>query len=191
VRSCPRAQCGKSACCVLGPGDGVPVPPPQGEPRTFTLSGASVTGLLYSPFGQHCGSIEITQLDCVIHARCNETVTVPFARVKLRGTQSACADFPEPLLPWPYLCPALAIDGHPVPRGWEYAIGNWRERGVHHVEIPKSSRGVRSIAFLGDDDEMVIVISRGKFELGSSPDGLTATLHADVSWRKRLDGTPG
>jgi hypothetical protein len=36
------------------------------------------------------------------------------------------------------------------------------ERGVHHIEIPKSSRDVRNIAFLGGDDEKVIVISGGK-----------------------------
>jgi hypothetical protein len=49
---------------------------------------------------------------------------------------------------------------------------------------------VRSVAFLGDDEEMVIVTSKGKFELRFS-DGVTATLQADISWRKRLDGTRG
>ena len=137
-----------------------------------------------------CGSIEITQLDCAIHARCNETVTVQFATVQVRTTQEACADLPEPLLPWPYLCPELVIDGRPIPRGWEYAVGHWIKGGLHHVEIPKSSRGVRSVAFLGEDEEMVIVTSEGKFEVRSS-DGLTATLQADISWRKRLDGTRG
>jgi hypothetical protein len=191
-----RAEPGKelrldtAASAIFGPGDLIPVPPPQGKPRTFTLSGSSVSGLLRSASGHVCGSIEITQLDCVITARCNETVTVPFARIQLTTTHAACADFQEPLLPWPYLCPTFAIDDRPIPRGWEYAIGHWIERGVHHIEIPRSSRGVRSVAFLGDDDELVIVISGGKFELGSS-DGLAATLQADISWRKRLDGTRG
>jgi hypothetical protein len=191
-----RAEPGKelrldtAASAIFGPGDGMPVPPPQGEPRAFTLSGSSVTGPLRSASGDVCGSIEITQLDCIIRAKCNETVTVPFARVQLISVHAACADFPEPLLPWPYLCPALAINGDPIPRGWEYAVGNWIEGGVHHIEIPKSSRGVRSVAFLGDDDEMVIVISGGRFELRSA-NGLAATIHADISWRNRLDGTRG
>jgi hypothetical protein len=191
-----RAEPGKelrldtAATAIFGPGDSILVPPPHGEARTFKLSGASITGSLRSASGHVCGSIEISQLHCLIHARCNETVTVPFAGVKLRLTQAACADFPEPLLPWPYLCPELAIDGHSIPRGWEYAVGHWIKGGVHHIEIPKSSRGVRSVAFLGDDEEMVIVTSKGKLELRFS-DGVTATLQADISWRKRLDGTRG
>jgi hypothetical protein len=190
-----RAEPGKelrldtAASAIFGPGDTIPVPPPQGEARTFNLSGSSATGLLQSTCGV-CGSIEITQLDCSIKARCNETVTVQFATVQVRITQEARADRPEPLLPWPYLCPELAIDGHPIPRGWEYAVGHWIKGGLHHVEIPKSSRGVRSVAFLGEDEELVLVTSEGKFELRFS-DGLTATLQADISWRKRLDGTRG
>ena len=88
----------QSAGAILGPGDGVPLPPPEGDRRSFMLSGSSVTGLLRSASRQHCASIEIAQLDCPIVARRNEAVTLPFARVQLSGTNPMCADFPMPLL---------------------------------------------------------------------------------------------
>jgi hypothetical protein len=182
----------QSAGVMAGPGDAVPVPPPEGEPRKFTLSGASVTGILRSPSGQHCASVEITQLESVITARRNEEVTIPFAQVHLSATRPTCPDFPRPLLPWPTVSPALAIDGAAVPRGWQHTIGYWTQGGVHHVEIPRTSRGIRGLAFLGDDDELVIAtVSENKFAWGTSEAGPNATLQARVIWRTRLDGTRG
>lgn len=178
---------------ILGPGDVRPLPTPEGNPRKFTLSGSSMTRPLMSPSGQHCASIEIAQLDCAIFARCNEEVTLPFARVHLHSNHAMCADFPKPLLPWSQLSSALGVDGAAVPRGWEYTVGYWIEGGMHHVEIPASSRGVRNLAFLGDDDELVIVVpaSRSEFAWRRSQDAPTATLQARICWRSRLDGARG
>jgi len=182
----------QSAGAILGPGDGVALPPPEGDPRKFTLSGSSVTGMLRSPSGQHCASIEIVQLDCDITARRNEEVTIPFAQVRLSGTHPICPDCPRPLFPWPSISLALAIDGAAVPRGWEHTIGYWTETGAHHVEIPRSSRGIRGLAFLGADDELVIAtVSDSQFAWGETEDGPTAMLQARVHWRTRLDGTRG
>jgi len=183
----------QSAGVVVGRGGGTPMPPPDGDPRSFTLSGSSATGLLRSASGQHCASIEVAQLNCPIRARRNqaEAVTVPFVRVQLRGVHPACADFPRPLYPWPTLSPELAVDGAAVPRGCQHTIGYWVERGMHHVEIPKSSRDVRNVAFLGEDEELIIVVSEGTFTWGPSQDGPTATLEANIWWRTRPDGTRG
>ena len=167
------------------------MPPPEGEPRTFKLTGSSRTALLRSPSGKDCASIEITQLDCQIRAKRNEQVTVPFARVQLSRVQSP-ADFSRPLLPWPQISPKLAVDGAPIDRGWEYSIVHWVEGGILHVEIPRTSRGIRNVAFLGTDDELVITVGSPELPVAwSLESGPTATLQASIWWRTRLDGTRG
>jgi hypothetical protein len=87
----------------------------------------------------------------------------------------------------------FAVDGVDVPRGWEYPVGYWIEGGMHHVEIPVLSRGIRNLAFLGDDDELIIVLpaSKSEFAWGLSEKGPTATLQARIWWRSRPDGTRG
>jgi hypothetical protein len=183
----------QTAGVVAGPGGATPMPPPDGEPRIFALSGSSGALSLRSPSGKHCVSIEIAQLDCRIRTRRNEAeaVTVPFVRVQLRGVHLMCADFPRPLYPWPTLNPEFFVDGAAVPRGCQHTIGYWVERGMHHIEIPKTSRDVRNVAFLGDDEELIIVVSEGTFAWGRSEDGPTATLEANIWWRTRPDGTRG
>jgi hypothetical protein len=152
---------------TFGPGGGVPLPPPEGDPKRFTLSGSSIDGLLRSPSGQHCATIRITQLDCDIAIRRNEAVRVPFARVEIRDVHALCADFPRPKFPWPILSPALAIDSIDVPRGWEHSVGYWVKDGLHHVEVPRTSRAIRNLGFLGDDDELVVApISGAEFVWG-------------------------
>jgi hypothetical protein len=183
----------QSAGATAGPGDGTPLPPPTGEPRRFTLSGSSVTGLLRSPAGDQCGSIDISQCECVLEMRCNEEVMVPFATVALSGVGPIGRAFPKPLLPWPLLGPALMIDDTAVPRGWEYSVGYWLEEEAHRVIIPQSSRGIRNLAFLGPSEEMVIVApsTTMEFAWGECEHAPSATVHARVSWRSRLDGTRG
>jgi hypothetical protein len=183
----------QSAGVIAGPGDATPVPPPEGQPRRFTLSGSSARGVLRSGSGQPCASIDIVQLACTIEARCNEEVTLPIAHVQLGDAALPCPESPRPLLPWPNLTPDLALDGATVPRGWEYSVGYWFEGGLHHVTIPVASRGIRNLAFLGEDDELVIVcpVSATECMWKPSEDGPRATLQARVWWRKRLDGTRG
>ena len=180
----------QNAGVIAGPGDMAPMPPPEGEPRTFRLTGSSTTMRLCSPSGKDCASVEITQLDCEIRARRNEQVTVPFARVHCSDIQN-CADFPRPLFPWPRVSPKLTIDGTPAHRGWEYAIVHWVENGILHVEIPWSCGEIRSVA-LGDDDELGIAVGvPGHAVAWSLESGPTATLQANIWWRTRLDGTRG
>jgi hypothetical protein len=195
-RAAPGKEIGlrqRVSMMIPGQEDVRPVPPPEGDSRKFTLSGSSATGPLLSASGQHCASVEIAQLECVIIARRNEEVTVPFARVKFSGTHPMCADFPRPLLPWPSLTPSLAVDGVSVPQGCQYTVGYWVEHGVHQVVLPQTSRGIRNLAFLGDDDELVIVVPPSNIEFAWEPsrDGPTATLQANIWWRTRLDGTRG
>jgi hypothetical protein len=181
----------QGASVIVGPGDLVPVPPPEGKPWTFKLTGSSTTTQLRSPSGKRCASIEITQLNCEITVKRNEQVTVPFARIHLSGIQS-CPDFSKPLFPWPQITPNLTVDGTPIDRGWEYAIVHWVEGGILHVEIPQASRGVRNLAFLGDDDELVIAVGISELPVAwSLESGPTATLPANIWWRTRLDGTRG
>jgi hypothetical protein len=178
---------------TFGKGDATPVPPPSGEARRFKLSGSGVVASLRSPAGDECATIEIAQLDCLIEARCNEQFEGPFAKIVLRGVRPIGRDFPKPLLPWPGVHPPLMLDGVEISRGWEYSVGYWIAEGAHYVDIPQSSRSIRNVAFLGPEDELVIVAPSKtlKFVWAENEEGPTATMHAKVWWRSRLDGTRG
>lgn len=199
VRKNFRAAPGREICIVntaavtCGPGDGTPLPPPTGERRLFTLSGSSVDALLCSPTREPCARLDIAQLESVLEMRCNEEATVPFANMALSGRPEISRAFPKPLLPWPKLRSTLVIDDAAVPRGWEYSVGYWIEDAVHHVIIPKCSRSIRNLAFLGPEDEMVIVAPSTTMEFGwgEHEDPPPATVHARVCWRSRLDGVRG
>jgi hypothetical protein len=173
---------------VLGGGE--PLPPPEGDPRTFTLSTSIATGVLKSPSDQKCAIIEISQKEAAISIRKNAQVTVPFANVELSGI-STCADFPLPLFPWPTVNPALLIDGVTVPHGWQYSVGYAIQQGIHKVSMPRTSRGIRNLAFLADDDELIIAVHDLELTLEPSKDKVCATANADISWRARPDGTRG
>jgi hypothetical protein len=189
----PDAKLIAAAGVMAGPGDGVPLPPPEGEPRQFFLSGSSITGILRSSSGEHCATIHITQLDDDVTMQRNQTARGPFVRIQLEssGQDSLCADFPRPKFPWPQVKPPFAIDGVPVDRGLEYTVVHWVEDGVLHVEIPQCSRALRNVAFLGDDDELVIVVSDATLTWAPAEAGPSATLEAELTWRVRLDGTRG
>jgi hypothetical protein len=45
----------QSAGVIAGSGGATPLPQPEGEPRTFKLTGSSITSPLLSPYGQQCG----------------------------------------------------------------------------------------------------------------------------------------
>jgi hypothetical protein len=184
----------QAAGVMVGPGGGTPVPPPEGLPRQIAFVGSRVTAKLTSPSGEQCAIVDIDPLECTAVARRNERVRVPFARIKLTGLREG-ADFTKPLYPWPQLIIPTSLDGVPIPRGWEVSLGYWIEAGNHRVEIPNSSRGIRKIAFLGDDDEFVVVCPVAPAIFSWSTSGgqqeTSATLEADLWWRVRLDGTSG
>ena len=73
----------QNAGVIAGPAGGTPIPGPEGEPKDFLISGSSTVGLLRSPLGQHCASIEISPFSATITARRNESVAVPFAEIRL------------------------------------------------------------------------------------------------------------
>ena len=183
----------QSAGAAYGPGDGTPIPEPFGEVRRFVLAGSHTAVRLHSTDGANGPLVNLTQLICLLEARCNEEVTVPFAELTFSSVGSPVPDFPRPLLPWPRVMPGLVIDNVPVPRGWEYSIGYWVEDGAHHVVIPQASRSIRGIGFLGVDDELVVVAPSATMEFvwGEHDHAPSATVLARVWWRSRLDGTRG
>jgi hypothetical protein len=183
----------QSAGAIFGPGDGIPLSPPAGEHRRFTLSGSTVAGSCSSLAGSQPASIKISQLNCVLEMRCNEEATVPFATVVLSAVAPIGSAFPKPLYPWPQLAPSLMIDGAEVPRGWEYSVGYWIENETHHLIIPQSCRSIRGLAFLGPEDELIIVApsTTMEFAWSGSEQAPSTTAYARVSWRSRLDGTRG
>jgi len=181
----------QSAGLMLAPRPGAPMLEPIGGPKTFLVSSPSIVGRLTSPSGQHCASIEIGPISKNITMRRNERVAVPFAPIRLTSIQSDNENFAKPMHPWPMLSSPLSIDGATVPSGWEYRVGYWIEDDVHHVEIPQSSLRIRKVAFLGDDDELVITVPECLVTWDSIQDVPTGVLEAAVIWCARLDGTNG
>ncbi len=180
----------QSAGAMYGPGDGTPLPLPSGEPRRFALGGSAITASLRSSAGEECAGITIAQRNCVLQMRCNEKVRVPFATLTFTGMSPLGGAFPKPFLPWPRIVTCLTIDDGSVPQGFEYPVGYWIENGAHHVIIPASSHPIRNVAFLGAEDEMVIVAPSSTMEFAWSPDqeAPSALLEASVWWRSRLHG---
>ena len=166
---------------------------PEGDPRKFNFSGSSVTKLLRCSCGLSFISIEIAQLECSVLLRRNESVTVPFANIRVHTAHPICKGCKQPKYPWPIVGTILSIDSVPVPRGWEYSVGCWTDRGSRIVQVPQSSRGVRNLAFLGDDDEFVIAAPSPGIEFMGDPphEGLSISVRANISWRTRPDGTRG
>lgn len=179
----------QAARVMVGPGGGTPIPPPEGPAREFKFSGSPIAAQLRSQSNEHCGSLQVNPLPISITARRNEETTVQFSVAELTIV-SMCADFSRPLLPWPQICCPLEFDGVTIPRGWEYSVCFWVEGGVYRLLIPQTSRGVRNLAFLGSDDELVIAVNSCEMN-GKEPQIQSATLTARVHWRSRMDGSHG
>ena len=83
------------------------------------------------------------------------------------------------------------IDGTAVLGGWEFSVGHWIEDDRHHVVILESHRAIRDVAFLEPEDEIVMVApsTRMEFVWGDAAEAQSATMHARVWWRSRLDGS--
>ena len=174
-----------TAGVVGGPGDGKPMPPPEGEPRTFIISGTAVSGILRSSAGGELASIVITPLECVITARCNEEAIGPFATIEITPISPVGADFAA-LFPYPVLNPFITIDGTHTQRPWELPISLYVQNGVCHLTCPLTSRALRNIAFLSEDEELAIVVPTNDINLNWADTGLPMkeTLTARVWWRK-------
>jgi hypothetical protein len=107
----------QSAGVLTGPGGGTPLPEPVGEPKSFLISGSTAAGLLRSPSGKPCASIEVGPISATITARLNELVTVSLAPIRLAGIQAINENFAKPLLPWSKFKMPYSIDGAAVPNG--------------------------------------------------------------------------
>jgi hypothetical protein len=176
---------------VVAPGGFGRIPPPQGEPRQFRLSGGSSTVPLLTPKRERCATLTLTRLQCSVEARLNEEIILPFAEVQVTDPQIGDA-FARPLFPWPYLDPELFLDGTPVPNGFHHSVCHWIDGDGLQVSLPRVSMGIRKIAFLGDDDELVLALVDDLHLTLTRGERLkTGTLSARIHWRVRMDGTSG
>ena len=194
-RAAPGKEIGlvQSAGGIFGQGDLTQVPPPFGQPRRFALSVSSVSGTLPRTAHDGRGLVTISPLECVVEARCNEEVTVPFAAVRSTGFGRSTGSYPKPLLPWPELIANLTVNGQAVALGWKCTVGYWVEGNKHHLVLPQSSRSIRSVAFLGADDEIVLVAPATTMEFAwdENQEPPSAIINAQIWWRTRLDRTLG
>jgi hypothetical protein len=72
----------QSVGSILAPRAEAPMLKPEGEPKSFLMSGPTVVGKLKSPSGRHCASIEIGPISATVTARRNELVAIPFAPIR-------------------------------------------------------------------------------------------------------------
>ena len=182
-----------SSGTVVGAGDLSPDPPSVGPARDVTLSGSSIVWSLRTPNGRTGALLRITQLGCAYRAQRNEVITIPFARVGFDDVGAASTDFGDRKWPWPTLTLALSVDGVAVPEGITYTVGYWQEDARLHVSLPKSSRAIRKVAFLNEDEELVLVSPAKTMDFAWTRPGPTptGTIEATLWWRLRLDGTRG
>jgi hypothetical protein len=188
IRQNFQAASGQELRLVQGAGtmgQGVPQPGPEGDPKDFILSGSAQTAILKSPSGQQAVSIEIVPIPTTVSVRHFDSVTVPFAEIRLTSIGTVEKDFPRPKFPWPTLFTPLSLDGVTVPDR-QYSLGYWIQGGLHCVEICESHCPVRESKVLGDDDELHIVAPVGNqvFRLEDG-DTVTGTLNARIIWQAR------
>lgn len=172
-------------------GGGKPIPPPEGEPRTFMLSGTEVSGYMHSMEGL-LAFIRVMPINLEIIARCNEEMEGAFATVEITPLGSVGADFAA-RLPFPVLKPIITINGNLTPRPWELPISYNVENRTCNVTFPFTSGALRNIAFLGEDDELAIAfpVNDIRFKWTEVGGAFKDTFIARIWWRKRLDGTKG
>jgi hypothetical protein len=184
----------QAAGATVGPGDGIPTPPPRGDPVAVKITGGSRESALRAPDQVQCASLGITILEGDLRITCNgEPVTLPFARVVLTSARQSHAPFRRPLYPWPKASPSLEIDGASVARGWEFLIGYWIDGGKHRAAMPESCRSIRNLPFLKDDEELIVKAPSEtvEFAWGPEEDDPVAVLDATIWLRERPDGTRG
>lgn len=181
----------QSAGVMAGPGSMTPMPAPCGEPRTFILDGTAVQAALPSESEQSRMLLDVSGFTVSITMRCNEEATLSFGNISLSNVAPIVGNCARPLLPWPEIHQPVRLDDTPIPRGTKYSVGYWIENGNHHLVIPQTSRGVRNLAFLGPDDEFVIVTPTQTLEFTWSEYEAPPIieLSARVQWRSRFDGT--
>jgi hypothetical protein len=177
----------QTAGVVLGPGDGTPQAPPEGDPRRFTLSGSSITAALRSSIGNALISVAFEHHECILEMRLNDEAIMTFGKISLGNVHPVGVPFAKPRFPWPQLAVPLTLDGAAIPRGWEYSIGYWVEEKHHHLEVLQCSRSIRDVAFLSGHDEIIIVSPTATLEF-SWQDGEeipSVALAARVRWQTR------
>jgi hypothetical protein len=170
--------------------DQTAVAPPVGDARELTLGWDNVSAVLRSPRGAEQARIEVAPTLEPVKLRLNEEVRVLLGTITIHATGVEEPPFPLMPLPWPHIPVAMTLDGALIPNPWRLSIGYWIERGKHRATIPLTSRGVRSVAFLGSDGELLIVAPTETLQLEwSDAEALSVPIEARVSWRQRVDGT--
>jgi hypothetical protein len=173
-------------------GGTTPLPGPEGEPRTFTVRVFPETLVLKLPLGRECVSIEVMSRPARITLRRNESVTFPIAQIQVTGI-GAMQETPRPKFPWPEVAYQFAVNEIIAPGGFHFPVGYWVDGSKHRVELPQTSRGIRNVEFLSDDEEFVLALPAQTQVLTWDPSeaGRTTPLNAHIIWRIRPDGTRG
>jgi hypothetical protein len=173
------------ASVIAGTNDGIPVPAPEGEPKEFTISGEAVTRIIKSPTGQELCTVTITPVNDAFAARCNEELIGEFADIEVIPTGSGMHDF-ESKMPFDILSPVIRFNDIATPRAWEQAINPFVMDGVCYLNFPFTSRGIRNAAFLGENDELVVVVPTEEVSFSFRQPGpvIKKSLIARLFWRK-------
>lgn len=161
--------------------------------REFTITGASEGAQIRLSGGTQGPIVNIAQHRCILRARLNEGVTVPFATVTFSSIPANLENVSRPRLPWPQIVPSLTLEDALVPGGWQYSFACCVEKSQVRVVIPQTSKSVRNIAFLGSDEELVIVAPARTIELtwSAAEDVPDIAIPARILWRSRRDSTRG
>jgi hypothetical protein len=114
-----------------------------------------------------------------------DSVTAPFAKIKLTALGMAEKDFPKPKFPWPTLLTPLSLDGVVVPDR-QYSVGYWVHGRAHQIEIPASHCPIRESTVLSNEDDLHIV-APAETQVFQLQDGETQTaiLNARIAWQAR------
>jgi hypothetical protein len=166
---------------------------PIGEPRPFSVSLSSASVTLLSPERDSSVQITIAPGSSSVPVRLNEEVTSILTRIEVKALTRPGISSAPPRFPWPHLQLDLIVDGVPAPYGCQLSMGYHIENGVHKLILPLTSRGIRNIACVGPDEELIIVIptSTIEFKLNSAEQSDNAPIDLRLGWRKRLDATYG
>lgn len=173
------------------PGAGKPIPAPTGPVRQFSVSLTPVVVTLRNRDGSPLGEVAVTAAENVVQAKLNQEVSIPLGRLSFTPIPNAEPVRGMPKRPWPQFSVPASLDGVSIPRGCQLSIGYWTDNGKRQLQIPLTSRGIRRLAFVGSEEELVLVIPTDTItlELDHSTRLLDHEIIARVWWRARLDGT--
>lgn len=167
---------------------------PEGEPRRFIVSYTSADTFLRSPAGLHFGTMRVSFCNSAFVVRRNESAIVPM-EVSLKIANPIVASFskwerhPHPRIEFP----SIKIDGINVAsRAGQHDANYSFSSQVLTLHFPQSSRSIRNVGFLADDEDLLLWC-KGLNDVHMSHNEGTKIfpMEAVLWWRKRIDGTTG